>query len=356
MKKCRGLSILFTGGLYLFIVTSIFSQKVEAPQKDSIDFINEDKDQSNLNNLKQEENLEINIDKNKILENAKIYQCFLKEGDTVQLAILENGDAYIFYANTVNKIYLEEINPEDVHIVCESNEIILDYKKPLSNIQYQKIFKLKDNEVELSGSKKYDQTQDYLEELFLKALEGKKTEILKHTLMDMSFSYQYINNESIHNLLNRSIEKSMNAPLYKAINIFESTGILSTKLVYYYHFNQILNEQEIQDFKKWISALEQVGIENYENFFIRYAETLLKSNVQNGLVILKYLTNIKENNIEPYILLGNYYWMKNQKDLAKEYYKKALDISKSQLENHLSIENNQNSVKIPEYIYVRVGE
>lgn len=359
MMKSISLYILLMGGVFLFDNVSISSQDVETPQQDQILQNNEENEQSNTESSNQVENPEINeeTDKTKILESAKIYQCVVNEGNTIQLAILKNGDAYILYNNTIiNKIYLEEINPEDVQVVCDRNEITLDYKKPLSNVKYHKIFKFKDNEIELIGSKKHDQIQDYIEELFLKALEGKKSEIIKLKLMDLSFSYQYINNESIYNLLDRAIKKSLNVSSYKAISIFESAGILSTKLVYYYNFNQILSEQELQDFKNWISALEQIGIENYENFFLRYAEILLKTNPQNGLEILKYLTNIKENNLEPYILLGNYYWMKNQKEQAKEYYRKALDISKTQLENHLSIENNQNSVKIPEYIYVRVGE
>ncbi len=359
MNKSTGLFILLTGGFFLSSVVSVSPQNLDVPQDQNheLNLNNEKKEQSDENsNLEENPSTLQEIEKQKILENAKVYQCIIRENDIIQVAILENGDTYLFYDNVYNKILLEEINPEDVYIVCRRNEIIFEYKKPLSNIKHQKIFKLKDNEVELIGSKRHDQIQDYIEELFLKALEGKKTEILKLSLKNFSFSYQYINNESINHLLNEAIEKSNRAPTSKAVNIFEATGILITKLVYYYQFNEMVSDDELLDFKKWISALEQVGIENYENFFIQYAETLLKLNAQNGLEILKYLTQVRENHIDSYIILGNYFWLKNQKDKAKEYYKKALEKSKMQLDHPLSNENNQNISKIPEYIYVRLSE
>ncbi len=350
---------LILGGLFLFVFplrTEDFSSQINSENKTQL----QQEEKEEFKEISEEE-------KENILQNAKIYNC--KNNDindnelnknneeTIWLAITETGSLYLYLNGFYKKlpIIMEEINLENTQLDCNDDQVIIEYKKPFSNKIQKYVFSIKDKnkEINLVGVEKKDQVQEYIDEIFKNALEGKKNTILELNLKEIPFAYQYINSEMFSYWIEEAISKAQITNFNKSKLILESVAILTSKMIYFYYLNQPLNPEEtFEDYKIWINAWEYIGWEKYEKFFIKYNEILLKLNLEKGIEIINYLIEKKPLILENYILLGNYYWNKNEKEKAIEIYSKLINIWEENQEFFLLEENSK--FQIPHYIKDRL--
>ncbi|GIX40642.1 MAG: hypothetical protein KatS3mg129_0375 [Leptospiraceae bacterium] len=366
MKKFKIYIILLSGGMICFQNQLIAQETQETIEKEKpiIQQENQDHNESNLikENSQETEHIldeEQQISKEEILKKAKIYQCIINNQQEFQIAILDSGEAYLFFNHSYKKIPIqEEINPEEIHIICKDQKLIFESKKPLSNITHRQIFSVKQNkDLEFIGSSQHDSINNYIDELFQSVLEGNKNRILQTDLKEIPFAYQYINSEKLSFYMNKILNLNYNKNFRKKIKIYESYGILTTKLIYYYHLNLNPEKEILEDFKNWIYAWEHIGLDNYESFILEYGKTLLNINQESGNNVLNYLIIKKPDYIPAYTTLGDYYWNINQKEKAKEFYNKIIEIEKNkEQQEKMFLNDDNNSSNIPEYIYERIKE
>jgi tetratricopeptide (TPR) repeat protein len=290
-----------------------------------------------------------------ILKKAKIYQCQMDYGQVFKIAILDNGDAYLLFNDSFKKIPLEEgLNPEEIYVICKDQTLVLESKIPLSNLKHKQIFSFKNFELSLIGSSKQDNFNVYIDDLFQLVLEGNKNKILQLELKEIPFAYQYINTEKLSTFLDVLLQKISQKSNNRKLLVLESFGILTTKLINFYHKNLVEEKESLENYHKWIESWEYVGFENYENFILIYGKTMLNLNIEKGLEILKTLKEKKPFYIPVYIALGDYYWNQHQKEEAMEFYKQAIQIEENN--KKIFLENHHFPSNIPEYVYSRINK
>jgi tetratricopeptide (TPR) repeat protein len=289
-------------------------------------------------------------------KNAKIYPCALNNEKQFQIAVLDNGEAFLIFDHSYLKIPVKiKLNPEDIEVSCKNQILTLVSKNPLTSIRLKQMFSYKNQEIELIGTSKQDLNNDYIDSLFEYALKGNKKKILSIELKEIPFAYQYINSEKLSHFMSKILEKSESQDALIKINLLTSFGILSTKLIHYYHMNLSSPKEILEDYKNWVQAWEHIGLENYEDFILQYGETLLSINPTEGEEVLNFLKEKKSEYIPTYIVLGNYYWKIKQKEKAVDLYKKAIEIHQEKLKNNFMDEQNHAS-NIPDYIYERIKD
>jgi len=295
------------------------------------------------------------IDK-ELLKNAKIYPCALNNEKEFQIAVLENGEAYLIFDHSYLKIPVKiKLNPEDIEVSCKNQILTLVSKNPLTSIKLKQMFSYNNQEIELIGTSKQDLNNDYVDGLFEYALKGNKKKILSIEFKEIPFAYQYINSEKLSHFMSMILEKSQSQDALIKINLFTSFGILSTKLIHYYHMNLSPPQEVLEDYKSWVQAWEHIGLENYEYFILQYGDAVLSINPTEGEDILNFLKEKKPEYIPTYIVLGNYYWKIKQQEKAIDLYKKAIEIHQEKLKyNFIDVQNHVSN--IPDYIYERIKD
>ncbi len=292
---------------------------------------------------------ETTIDLEEIRQIGKIKYCQYEGDKTLELIFLKSGKAYLILNDTVQEIPIsDELNTEDLEITCKEKEIIIISKMPLTNILQKHTFFIRNYKIERMGSSIEDSTSNYFNYLFDLVRKGRKDLILSESLKVVNYSYQYITAEEFEKLSNDLIDSSSNNNIDKKIKIYDAFGILTSKLILFYHSNvKEFDSYPLEDFKFWISLWEELGWTTYEKFLVEYSKLFLSKHSRKGIMILEELINKKPNYLQSYIVLADFYWNNKDKQESLKIYKKILSKEKDFVQNDLSL--------IPEYIKNRVS-
>ncbi|MFN3604554.1 MAG: tetratricopeptide repeat protein [Leptonema sp. (in: bacteria)] len=300
----------------------------------------------NQNSLEDLEEKPVSIEE--IKENAKILECQIDESKILQFAILKNGEAYLISDGLIKKIpILYDINEEGLEIKCNQSEIIIISKMPLSNLQHKQVFYFENEKLERFGSITEDLILPYFRKLFEYVKLGQSELIIKEPLKEVNYSYQYINGEELEKYANELLEFSFNKDNNQKIKMYTAFGILTTKLILFYHSNvREFDSVNFEDFTLWMTLWEEVGWENYEKFLYEYAKTYIKKNAEKSAAILEELIKRKPDFLPPYLFVADFYWEHNQKSKAVQLYKTIIEKKENFIQDQ--------SFMVPEYVELRI--
>lgn len=319
-----------------------------------INFLNSNENNENIEqegNIDEieENNMVDDLTKEEIKNNATVFECKIKDNKILKISILKNGKAFLIDGEEIQQLPLiQNINPEGIQVSCIEEEIIIISKIPLSNTLQKQVFSLKEEKIEALGSSSEDLTRNYFQNLIDYVKKGDKDIIIKEQLKDVKYSYQYLNGDELDKFSKEIIQLGSKKDLNQKIKIYQSFGILTAKLILYYYSNKKnIEEIDLEDYKLWIQLWEELGWESYELFLLEYGKTNLVKKPELGEKILEELIAKKPNFFDTYIVLGNYYWERNNKTKAYSLYKKAIG------SNQKTFQENFTSL-IPEYVIQRV--